>query len=408
MTAMATYLPLICLLATFSPRPGAGLEILGLSLDGGSKEYLEVGSKAQFVLRCDYRTGYDDPVQQVRWFMFGYPVYTWREHHNPTVSHSLLGLVDINPAKEPHNIHFTHVDYTLAGNYTCQVSAATATVEDTYSLYVIDASSAPYNTRVQVLSVINNSSGNHEDNKYEVTTTEPSNIVEFENADCTLVWSFVTPAIFPRPNVTCGYYSFDHDDVIQRLPAGLTMHKFPNGSWRGSFESTHIEVASIPKNHRLGCTVRIPETSYKKVIKADDDFIVDALIDNTGCPGLTMDHAPGLNVEIQDATYTCHDDVIPAERNGAAIAKLSCPAGHTAKFPDGSVKRGWQVELSCQENDVGWRTRSDKDKKNLGTLFDIAGLPYCEPGMYSSAYGIGDSFWVVLLTLLSLAVMFGL
>ena len=67
--------------------------------------------------------------------------------------------------------------------------------------------------------------------------------VAFEDKECTLVWSLSTPAIYPRPNVTCGHYSFDHEDVVQRLPAGLTLHKFPNGSWTASFSDTHVQVS---------------------------------------------------------------------------------------------------------------------------------------------------------------------
>lgn len=380
---MATLFPLLCLLTTLSPRPGVGLEILSMSLEGGSKEYLEVRAKTDYVLRCDYRSGYDDPVKEVRWLLYGYPVYVWRENQHPTASESLLGLVSTNPTKEPHNIHFKKVEYSLAGNYTCRVSSANATAQATFSLHVIDASSSPYQTRVQVLSSISNSSGRGNKNTYEVATTESSHLVEFENPECTLVWSFFTPAIFPKPNVTCGYYSFDYDDVIQRLPAGLTMHQFANGSWRASFQSTHIEVASIPRTHRLGCSVRIPQTSYKKMIKADDDFLVDALIDSAGCPSLELEHHPGLSAHIQDATYTCHNDVIPAERDGTAIAKLSCPNGHASVFPDSSVEHGWELELSCSENDVGWRTLNRKDKAE-GKIVDIQHLPYCEPRKYSS------------------------
>lgn len=78
--------------------------------------------------------------------------------------------------------------------------------------------------------------------------------VEFASPECTLAWSMSTPAVFPRPNITCGYYSFDHDDVMHHLPAGLTLHKFRNDSWQASFQDIHIQVfiyVSILKESKI-------------------------------------------------------------------------------------------------------------------------------------------------------------
>ncbi|MPC77354.1 hypothetical protein E2C01_071806 [Portunus trituberculatus] len=36
-------------------------------------------------------------------------------------------------------------------------------------------------------------------------------------------------------------------------------------------------VSSLPKNHRLGCSIRIPDTSFKMVVRAEDDLWVDSL-----------------------------------------------------------------------------------------------------------------------------------
>ncbi|KAG7177541.1 hypothetical protein Hamer_G008177 [Homarus americanus] len=349
---------------------------------------------------------HDDPVVEVSWLLCSLPV-SWTPKRQPF---RLLGLVNASPTDEPHNIHFTQVEYSLAGNFTCEVSTANDVARQTYFLHVVDAFSSPYKTNVHVFEMINNSSGIKEENKfqYEVDGSDPSQNVNFENAACTLVWTFSTPAIFPRPNVTCGYYSFDYDDVIHRLPAGLTMHKFDNGSWQASFDSTHIEVLSIPRSHRLGCTVRIPDTTYKKVIKADDDFFIDNLIDSTGCPSLSLIHNLGLNVEVRDATYTCRDDILPADRSGTAVASLSCPDGHAAVFPEGVIKHDWNLELSCSENDIGWRTFSSEEHSKFDKFFDLNNLPYCEPRVFGSAHEVHAGSTYVLLTLLSLAAIFNL
>lgn len=60
------------------------MEIQQVSLDGGTQNYMEVGSQMTYVLKCDYRTPYDDPVQAVLWTRYGKPFYEWVVNGNPT------------------------------------------------------------------------------------------------------------------------------------------------------------------------------------------------------------------------------------------------------------------------------------------------------------------------------------
>ncbi|KAG7171235.1 hypothetical protein Hamer_G026963 [Homarus americanus] len=182
--------------------PGVGVDILDVKLQG--VRYLEVGSGV-VCAQMRLQGAHDDPVVEVSWLLCSLPV-SWTPKRQPF---RLLGLVNASPTDEPHNIHFTQVEYSLAGNFTCEVSTANDVARQTYFLHVVDAFSSPYKTNVHVFEMINNSSGIKEENKfqYEVDGSDPSQNVNFENAACTLVWTFSTPAIFPRPNVTCGYYS---------------------------------------------------------------------------------------------------------------------------------------------------------------------------------------------------------
>lgn len=394
---------LACLLAVFTPRPGLSLDILKVSLEGGSDDYLEVGAKVNYVLNCEYRTPYDDPVQEVVWKRFGQPFYKWAAKGSPTVlDAAFLGKVDTAPTENPHNVHFTPpFDYSLAGTYVCQVSTGSATTEASYDLSIVDGGSWPVVMRLRTLTKVKeelgiatnssdsddgneNPDGASDQNKYDTEQNGENDSdaeVMFEDEDCTLVWDLSTPAIYPRPNVTCGHYSFDHGDIVQRLPAGLTLHKYPNGSWVASFHETHIQVSSLPKNHRLGCSIRIPGTSYKNVVRPEDDLWVESLIDTGGCPGFQDVQDRGVMVEVRDATYTCRGDVLPADRTGLALASLSCPEGHTAVFPDDPQRR-WEgsLELSCAENDIGWRRYDPDETMSLGDLVNPASLPICVPG----------------------------
>lgn len=59
-----------------------GVEIQELTLRGGQDEYIDASSNADYVLACNYRSGYDENVLQVRWLRYGSPVYVWRASSN--------------------------------------------------------------------------------------------------------------------------------------------------------------------------------------------------------------------------------------------------------------------------------------------------------------------------------------
>ncbi|KAK7075604.1 hypothetical protein SK128_027927 [Halocaridina rubra] len=118
--------------------PGSCLEIQRLTLVGGREDYIKASSNTKYVLNCAHRSGYDDPVVNVEWFLHGARVYEWLASKNDvTVSGVLLGCVDSRPREDPHNLHFTKLEYYLAGNYTCKVSSATRTEQKTFYLHVV-------------------------------------------------------------------------------------------------------------------------------------------------------------------------------------------------------------------------------------------------------------------------------
>lgn len=83
----------------------------------------------------------------------------------------------------------------------------------------------------------------------------------------------------------------------------------------------------------------------------------------------------------------------------------SCPGGYAAVFPDGSIEVGWHMELSCSENDMGWRKFNSEEQPALGQLLDLQELPYC--GKSVPAALIKPIYWnTALLTLPPLSVQF--
>lgn len=58
-----------------------------------------------------------------------------------------------------------------------------------------------------------------------------------------------------------------------------------------------FQVADIPKDMRLGCTVKVPKTSYKEVVMPEDDFRVDNLSESFGSSLFD----PGNPVSVDDA-----------------------------------------------------------------------------------------------------------
>ncbi|XP_042893877.1 uncharacterized protein LOC122267792 [Penaeus japonicus] len=401
---MATVLNLLVLMTLLAAHPGMGVEILELTLRGGQGEYIDANSNAKYVLACSFRSGYDEPVQEVRWLRYGSPVYVWKANsHNPSVSGTFLGLLDTYPANEPHNLHFTRLEYSLAGNYTCEVVTQDSTARKSYDLHVVDVYPIPFEASVGVLSE-EGEAPIADDVKYITDYEDEETEIHFENAKCTLVWSFRTPAIFPRPNITCGYFSLLSNEVEERLPAGLTMHQFSNGSWQASFKKTHVQVADIPKDMRLGCTVKIPETSYNEVVMPEDDFHVDNLIDSAGCPSLDFEDGE-LLVGIMDATTTCRGDYLSTTRDQPAIARLSCPPGHEAVFRNGETQRNWVQELSCLTYEQTWRSLVSEDQPSLGEIFNVKDLPACHI-VVSAGYSVASQIsTLALTTMLALALV---
>ncbi|XP_066940379.1 uncharacterized protein [Macrobrachium rosenbergii] len=385
---MASLLPLLFFLTSVYFGPGISLEIQNLKLLGGKGEYIEMGTGAKYTLSCTYRSGYDEPVAYVTWYLYGRKVYEWTTATDDiSVSGVLLSRVDPSPDEEPGSLHFTKPDYLLAGNYTCQVSSSQGSVQKTYFLHVVDVSPMPFETSVQILKDVEEAAAT-EDNKYiayDVDSPSSTDMPEisFEDSQCTLVWSFKSPAIFPKPNVTCGYYSFNHDEVVEYLPAGLTMHKFMNGSWQAYFHGTKVQVMNIPVDHRLGCSIKIPGTSYREVIMSEDDFSVDHLIDSGGCPSLELlTMQKGLLMDHGSATVNCRGNILSDNREAPAIVKLSCPYNHNAIFNDGTMESNWWTKLSCYEYDQLWRSYQEGGAE--GELINVEELPECDRSIGAS------------------------
>ncbi|XP_068208015.1 uncharacterized protein [Palaemon carinicauda] len=406
---MAALLKLLLFVTTLHFRPGSSLEIKSLKLVGGKGEYIEMGTGAQYVLSCSYHAGYDETVTSVSWNLYGRQVYEWNAVADEiSVFGILLGRVDPSPDDEPGSLHFSNLDYLLAGNYTCQVTSSLGSDQQFYFLHVVDVSPLPYETSVQILKDVEEAAmaaAGNGDNKYiaydidSLPPTEMPHEVSFEDSQCTLVWSFKSPAIFPKPNVTCGYYSFNHDEVVDYLPAGLTMHKFMNGSWQAYFQATKVQVTNIPVDHRLGCSIKIPGTSYREIIMSEDDFSVDHLIDSGGCPSLEdMTLQKGLMMENRASTINCRGNLLPDNREAPAIVKLSCPRNHNAIFKDGTIESNWWTELSCYEYDQLWR--SYKEAGTEGELVNVDELPECDRSQGASSSNKSSNLLLIFLALL--------
>lgn len=58
------------------------MNIQELTLRGGQDEYIDASSNANYVLACNYRSGYDENILEVRWLRYGSPVYVWRASSN--------------------------------------------------------------------------------------------------------------------------------------------------------------------------------------------------------------------------------------------------------------------------------------------------------------------------------------
>lgn len=353
-----------CLLLVLLMIPHGGtvdtpeVALLGLA---PNENYIKVPSTHSYELACSFRAGYDDKVITVTWIRHGQQVYEWNEQYDTiTVSPQMQGLVNPSPSRDPQNMHIRHPDLSLSGAYSCQVRSTKETVfSKTLHVFVIDVDSDQFETHVDVLSDLQNhteASDEETDLVKPSVTADPWHppLPPPPEPSCVLVWGFSTPAISPRPNITCGYYSYSHDAITQVVPGGMQLHQLPSGAWQAEILGTQIPVSNIPLNGRLGCSITIPHTTYSKMVKFEDGLVVDNLIDEVGCPGLDeLVDLYGLQLRVEGATTTCRGDHLPSSSSEPAVATVSCPSG--AMFRDGRVEADWQLMLTCIDTDLRWR-----------------------------------------------------
>ncbi|RXG61902.1 hypothetical protein Avbf_02774 [Armadillidium vulgare] len=234
-------------------------------------------------------------------------VYTWISERHATALGDLGGRVAIS-GENLQNLKFNkNLALNLAGNYTCEVVSAKETVKSKpFPLVVLDIPSDDFQTDVNLLGDI---------------PKEPHN--EKEDLNCTLIWNFKSPAIFPRPNVTCGYYSYLHDDVIFFRDCTLTGSQF--------YSRSHTSKLNL------------------KII------IIDHMIDSQGCPSEFLDPTYSLDFTFEGGDRNCRGDMAPLSTTEPLILDMECKGGDIAVFKNGTVLASWSAELACDPTDFSWR-----------------------------------------------------
>lgn len=360
------YVPAVVLIfLSWFVTSGVAVDSLTVSLEGtpGNANYLEVGTGLMYQLKCRYRAGYDDKVQRVSWFLYGREVYGYNALTNSSsATVPLIGNVNLSHSNNgaPQDMQITKAVMDMAGVYTCVVQSTKGTVEsEPILIKVINIAPGPFQTNVSILS---NLIGNRTTTTNPLlTTNKPFNSTEYgppsppkPHPSCVLVWRLKTPAISPKPEVKCGYYSYVQDSISDVVSGGLQIHQLPNNSWVAEIRDTKIPVMEIPYEARLGCIVTIPNTNYRKLIKFEDGLSVDYLIDTHGCPSLEgLTDYYDVKQVVSGATPSCRGDMVPSSKVVPARAAVSCPT--TTRFRDGRMTRNWRMELSCSFSDMKWR-----------------------------------------------------
>ncbi|KAB7497097.1 hypothetical protein Anas_03900, partial [Armadillidium nasatum] len=361
-----------------------GATIQSVKLVGDNNNYMNVRSSTRYELRCSYKTGFDDPVQSVRWYKNQQHVYTWNFGETiATALGDLGGRVAIS-GENLQNLKFNkNLALNLAGNYTCEVVSAKETVKSKpFPLVVLDIHKCSYITDIPSDDFLTDV------NLLGDIPKEPHN--DKEDLNCTLIWNFKSPAIFPRPNVTCGYYSYLHDDVVSSLPSGLTMQLLTNGSWQAGIEHIHVPISEIPRAERLGCAVSVPDTSYKRVVKFEDNFIIDHM----SCPSEFLDPTYRLDFTFEGGDRNCRGDMAPLSTTEPLILDMECMGGDIAVFKNGTVLASWSAELACDATDFSWRYMMNGEMQ--GKVNDPANeIPMCLPNGNSGS-NIPAPFFAIL------------
>lgn len=61
--------------------------------------------------------------------------------------------------------------------------------------------------------------------------------------NCTVYWNFTTPAMYPKPDITCGFWNNTANGLGEAIRGGLFYHQFVNKTWYAFMRETPLMVS---------------------------------------------------------------------------------------------------------------------------------------------------------------------
>lgn len=335
---------------------GAQVAIVDVRLMKNYREHslLNLGDDdLSYTLECLY-TAPRGSVSQVAWSLEGYEgfVYTWDAKTKAVnVAEPLLRYVETDSegmADEP-SIHFKTPKTQMSGLYTCAVFHTISEekfnpVVSSFDLKMYYFDSTPFKMTAQLNG-------------------------------CNILWSYSTNNVYPKPEVTCGFWNAEGKYSLGTVSGGLIYHQMLNGSWNVVMKETLIEVKEVPKGSLFYCDMNLPIANHTKhtlLEKNSQSQDVYEAIDDDGCSAsLTKD--PEMEIRYSNCKENCRGECHP-RYDHPVLAELQCAKNYLAYWPsNNTVNPKWQFEVTCGRSQRFWHDKH-------ATPIEAINLPYCMYG----------------------------
>lgn len=335
-----------------------------LTLAGQEVPFMNLGNPdLSYVLECNYVASVEDVVN-VTWTLDDYgDVYSWHPSTDTVTVH--VPLLQGVEAQGP-NIHFTTPQPTMRGFYTCKVfhnrpEEIVNPVQDEFQLQMY----AYYHDEYEMSASVEN---------------------------CTVSWNFTTPAMYPKPKITCGFWNNTANDLGQAIHGGLFYHQFVNKTWYAFMRDTPVMIEDIPRGSTLYCLTEVPFVNFTREVKVLRDPVNALLyneVDDQGCPAIPLVDE-NMIIDLFECQENCRGECKQAGVS-PVVAEFKCASGYEAYWEiNDTVTYHWRLRVTCNNEKHTWSSAGGQPSTTLE-------LPNC---IYSGARIATSSLMMLIFTLL--------
>ncbi|CAL4228170.1 unnamed protein product, partial [Meganyctiphanes norvegica] len=340
-------------------------------------DYYIVSEENPYILECNPGAEIVNGTI-ITWMMKGFrEVYKWESATGKVFIDDFLVKGVQAPDEEstkPYNIVFHNPTPAMIGIYACQVYLPGSYIKEKEFLL----------------------------NMYALPSSATEHIFHARVEDCMIYWSYATPPMYPKPNITCGYWNQSAETFDQVIQGGMLYRQFSNLTWAASMAETAIKINVVPHGLSLRCENNIAVANYSQVFELDhrDPTSEEAYqaLQARGCPRFTA--TEHMTLDQTHCHPNCRDECQPPEGDVTHV-QMFCPVSWKVyHWSNDTFSYPWQLSATCEHGNHIW-TSADKGDPIVDTY-----VPFCVPWNTGGSKGIsGEAILIFLILLLSMVLI---